>query len=66
MRMTSVPHESPSSSASINPAFPYAAARAAARSAAEPQTLSGDLVHFFGDCGVMKAAVDAELRAVAR
>jgi hypothetical protein len=32
----------------------------------ESATLSGDLVRFFGDCGVMKAAVDAELRAVAR
>jgi hypothetical protein len=61
MRMTSVP----------NPASPYAApqasaAQATATSSVEPQTLSGDLVHFFGDCGVMKAAVDAELRAVAR
>jgi hypothetical protein len=26
--------------------------------------LSADLVHFFANCGVMKAAVDAELRAV--
>src|SRR5580698_7376080 len=48
MRMTSVP----------NPAPPYAAAQtSAAQSSAtspvDPQTLSGDLVHFFGDCGVM-------------
>ncbi len=28
--------------------------------------LSADLVHFFESCGVMKAAVDAELRAVRR
>ncbi len=28
--------------------------------------LSADLVHFFESCGVMKAAVDAELRAVGR
>lgn len=61
MRMTSVPDPSP----------PYAAAQASAAQASatssvEPQTLSGDLVRFFGDCGVMKAAVDAELRAVTR
>ena len=72
MRMTSIPRENPYSSASptlqasINPASPYAAAQASAAPAVESQTLSGDLVHFFGDCGVMKAAVDAELRAVAR
>jgi len=35
-------------------------------SSAEPQSLTSDLVRFFGDCGVMKAAVDAELRAVAK
>jgi hypothetical protein len=26
-------------------------------------SLTADLVRFFGDCGVMKAAVDAEMRA---
>jgi len=61
MRMTSV----------SDPVTPYGAAQATAAeanstSAVDPQTLSGDLVHFFGDCGVMKAAVDAELRAVTR
>jgi len=61
MRMTSVP----------DPVTPYGAAQATAAeanstSAVDPQTLSGDLVHFFSDCGVMKAAVDAELRAVTR
>jgi hypothetical protein len=53
MRMTSAPDR----------AHPYAAAQASAAPSVEPQTLSGDLVHFFGDCGVMKAAVDAELHA---
>lgn len=32
--------------------------------APEGQALSADLVHFFQSCGVMKAAVDASLRAV--
>jgi hypothetical protein len=27
------------------------------------QPLSGDLVRFFGDCGVMKAEVDAVMKA---
>jgi len=31
-----------------------------------PATLTSDLVRFFGDCGVMKAAVDAEIRAAKR
>ena len=61
MRMTTVP----------DPAYPYAVAQApaaqtSAATSVDPQTLSGDLVRFFVDCGVMKAAVDAELRAVAR
>jgi hypothetical protein len=56
MRMTSAPER----------ATPHAATQASAARAVEPQTLSGDLVRFFGDCGVMKAAVDAELRAVSR
>jgi hypothetical protein len=53
MRMTSAPER----------ATPHAATQASAARAVEPQTLSGDLVRFFGDCGVMKAAVDAELHA---
>jgi hypothetical protein len=56
MRMTSVPDPAPAN----------AAAKASATSSDDSQTLSGDLVHFFGDCGVMKAAVDAELRAITR
>ena len=36
-------------------------------SSLEPgSALSAGLVHFFESCGVMKAAVDAELRAVGR
>ena len=61
MRMTSVPDPAP-----LSTAAQASAAQASATSSVEPQTLSGDLVRFFGDCGVMKAAVDAELRAVAR
>jgi|GEM_PF-185364 len=76
MRMTSVPRESPYSSASptlhasIDPVHvsfaPAQSSRQAVTTSGEPTTLSGDLVHFFRDCGVMKAAVDAELRAVER
>ena len=60
MRMTSLPQRTPA------PASGYVAAQATAGQTAEPQTLSGDLVHLFGECGVMKAAVDAELRAIER
>jgi hypothetical protein len=56
MRMTSIPDRE----------SPYTTAQTSAAPSVDPQTLSGDLVHFFGDCGVMKAAVDAELRAVTR
>jgi hypothetical protein len=61
MRMTSVPDPAPP-----YPAAQAPAAQASATSSVKPQALTGDLVRFFGDCGVMKAAVDAELRAVER
>ena len=57
LRMTSAP--------AIVPSVP----RLPAESAADRERwapLTGDLVHFIGDCGVMKAAVDAELRAAQR
>jgi hypothetical protein len=60
MRMTSVPQRG------VDPALAQAAAERMVASSAEPRTLSGDFVHIFGECGVMKAAVDAELRAVGR
>ena len=60
MRMTSVPQRG------VHRDLARATAESTVGSSAEPQTLSGDLVRFFGDCGVMKAAVDAELRAVAK
>lgn len=60
MRMTSVPQRG------VDPAPTRSAGERTVASSAEPRTLSGDFVHFFGDCGVMKAAVDAELRAVGR
>jgi hypothetical protein len=64
LRMTSLPPRSVDSASSRQPAE-MNAEMSVSRSG-EPATLSGDLVHFFGECGVMKAAVDAELRAVAR
>ncbi len=60
MQMTSVPPRR----ADPDPEQPAAASTVGWST--EPQSLSGDLVRFFGDCGVMKAAVDAELRAVGR
>ena len=60
MRMTSVPRRG------IDPALAWDAMESMVDSSAEPQTLTGDLVRLFGDCGVMKAAVDAELRAAAK
>ena len=58
MQMTSLPQRS------VDSALTRAAAESTVASSAGSRTLSGDFVHFFGDCGVMKAAVDAELRAV--
>ena len=60
MRMTSIPQRT------IDPASARRSAEQTAASSGEPTSLSGDLAHFFGECGVMKAAVDAELRAVGR
>jgi hypothetical protein len=60
MRMTSIPQPS------VAPDSTRAVAESTAAPSGQPSTLTGDLVHFFGECGVMKAAVDAELRAVAR
>jgi hypothetical protein len=58
MRMTSLP---PRSGA---PASQRSIAERPATPSSESSSITGDLVRFFGDCGVMKAAVDAELRAV--
>ncbi len=60
MRMTSVPQRS------VDPESSHSSFGAGIDASGGTRTLSGDLVHFFGDCGVMKVAVDAELRAVAR
>ena len=73
MRMTSLPvwpgtrfFEPPSDSwavdsAAIAPSFPpLSAERLGSAEIGGP--LSGDLVRFFGDCGVMKSAVDAMMR----
>ena len=60
MRMTSMPPRT------VSPTFTLSSANRAAAPSGEPASLSGDLVHFFGDSGVMKAAVDAELRAIGR
>ena len=60
MRMTSSPQRN------VFPNHSLASTNRSAASSGEPATLSGDLVHLFGECGVMKAAVDAELRAVQR
>jgi len=60
MRMTSVPPRT------VAPASSLSSADRPDAPSGEPATLSGDLVHFFGKCGVMKAAVDAELRAIGR
>jgi hypothetical protein len=60
LHMTSLPPRSD------DPALLRRPAEMSVARSGEPATLSSDLVHFFGDCGVMKAAVDAELRAVAR
>jgi Spy/CpxP family protein refolding chaperone len=74
MRMTSLPpwpgtlfFEPPSAmwaadSATVAPSFPpLSAERVGSAEIGNP--LSGDLVRFFGDCGVMKNAVDAMMRA---
>jgi hypothetical protein len=69
MRMTSLPPQTVSPAFSLSSVAPASQLFIAERPAApsgEPTSLSGDLVHFFGECGVMKAAVDAELRAIAR
>ena len=57
LQMTSAPPRStdPASDAKNGPA-----------AASDSATLTSDLVRFFGDCGVMKAAVDAELRAATK
>jgi hypothetical protein len=60
MRMTAVPQRT------VSPTLSLSSADRAAAPTAEPTSLSGDLVHFFDECGVMKAAVDAELRAIGR
>ena len=60
MRMTSMPP------ASADHAFARRSLERGAVATGEPTSLSGDLVHFFGECGMMKAAVDAELRAIGR
>ena len=58
MRMTSIVPRG------VDSGLERATSASTAGSFAESQTLSGDFVRFFGDCGVMKAAVDAELRAI--
>ncbi|MGA2752755.1 MAG: hypothetical protein ABSE53_03235 [Terracidiphilus sp.] len=58
IRMTSVPPRT------VSPTFSLPSAERTAAPSGEPPSLSGDLVRFFGECGVMKAAVDAELRAI--
>jgi hypothetical protein len=70
LRITSAPlHGAPfgplvadlSAKMAMNPAAAGAARSVPSSDIGEP--LTNDLVRFFGDCGVMKAAVDAELRA---
>jgi hypothetical protein len=58
MRMTAVPPQP------VAPNVPRLSAVRAGNESAEPSSLSGDFVRFFGDCGVMKAAVDAALKAL--
>lgn len=60
MRKTAIPPRT------VGPASARAFAESAAGPSSESSTLTGDFVRFFGDCGVMKAAVDAEFRAVER
>ena len=60
MRMTSMPPRT------LVPASPYAAAPTTTDQANEYQTLSGDFIRFFGDCGVMKVTVDAAIRTLRR
>ncbi|HXR40131.1 MAG TPA: hypothetical protein VN776_13620 [Terracidiphilus sp.] len=57
MRMTSAPREN------VAPARQLVDAQESDRLPVESPTLAGDFVHFFGDCGVMKFAVDAAERA---
>lgn len=70
LRMTSAPlHGSPVELIASAPAANLAGDRAVTDEQSSDSNsgmggpLTGDLVHFIGDCGVMKAAVDAELRA---
>jgi hypothetical protein len=73
LRMTSAPLQGspfrllagdPASTFQMNPALPEARQGSSSLSVGGP--LTGDLVRFLGNCGVMKAAVDAELRAEQR
>ncbi len=52
----------PARNQAMNPAAAGEAPRASSLGVGGP--LTGDLVRFFGDCGVMKVAVDAELRSL--
>ena len=47
----------------VTPFFSHPSAASAGTGEAEHTSLAADLVRFFGECGVMKAAVDASLRA---
>lgn len=60
MRMTKAPREN------VAPASERLYAQDADRLHAQSPTLTGAFVHFFGDCGVMKFAVDAAERAAHR
>jgi hypothetical protein len=57
MRMTSAPRQP------AVPADPHHSPAPAVDVSAEPPSLTADLVHFFGECGVMKAAVDPLIHA---
>ena len=57
LRMTSIPPRP------VNPDSSRLPVEMSVARSGESATLSGDLVHFFGDCGVMKAVVDAALHA---
>ena len=60
MRMTAVPPRT------VAPSSPSFSGEQFTDFSGEPASLTGDLVHFFADCGVMKAAVDAQLKAFAK
>jgi hypothetical protein len=69
MRMTSIPPRTVSPAFTLPSAAPASQRFIADRPAApsgQPTSLSGDLVHFFGECGVMKVTVDAAIRAPRR